>query len=323
MFKKILVPLDGSDLAEIALPYAEELSGRMGSNITLIHVTEPRGYYPDRMYQTYMEHTAKFTKLIAETYVESSEKKKALEVESKILVGDPAEEIINYADKVANALIVMATHGQSGLKRWSMGSVAERVMRVSKHPVWLIRAKGARSDILEKDVLEKALVPLDGSKESEAVIPYIGKLASRLKAEVTLLQVLPLGYHGINFEGEGYVYIYHQADQMASDKAFAQGYLDKVVARLKQKGVKAKSEVRFGNVAEEIIRLAADIKADLVAMSTHGRSGIGRWILGSVAERVLHEGYRPLLLVRPSGVSTESSSQRQESSKKRLAASQS
>ena len=75
----------------------------------------------------------------------------------------------------------MSTHGQSGIKRWAMGSVADKVVRATKRPVALIRAKGARTDLREKGILNKALVPLDGSKESEAVIPFIGELASRLK----------------------------------------------------------------------------------------------------------------------------------------------
>ena len=323
MYKNILVPLDGSELAEVALPYAEELSGKLGSNITLIHVREPIGHWTDRIHQAYMGQISQVTKQLVERYLDKSEERKVIKVESKILVGDPAEEIIKYAEKMNSDLIVMATHGQSGLKRWVIGSVADRVVRASKKPVWLIRAKSAHSNLREKDILDKALVTLDGSKESEAVIPYIEELASGLKAEVTLLQVLPLGYHGIHAEGEGYLYIYYNAEQMASDKKFVQGYLDKVVARLKQKGVAAKAEVRFGNAAEEIIALATDIRADVVAMSTHGRSGVGRWLLGSVTEKILHEGSNPLILVRSLGASMEGSSQHQEIKQKYLAASRS
>jgi len=315
MYEKILVPLDGSELAEVALPYAEELSGRFGSSITLINVREPIYRWADHMYFIYMGQMTRIIKQLTERYVERPKKSKAIKVEAKFLVGDPAEEIIKYAEKVNNSLIVMATHGQSGLKRWSTGNVADKVIRTSKQPVWLIRAKGACPDVCEINMLDRTLVPLDGSKESEAVIPYIEGFASGLKAEVTLLQVVPLGYYGVNTGQEGYEYVF-QENQMASDRRFAEAYLDKVEAQLKRKGVKAKSEVRFGNVAEEIIQLAVDIHADVVAMSTHGRSGVGRWILGSVAENVLREGNTPLLLVRSSGASMEYSNQHQEISKK-------
>ena len=300
MYEKILVPLDGSELAEVALPYAEELAGRLGSEITLVFVLTPGSEsVPDpyrRLHQYYIEKMVENTKEGAERYVKKPQGK-AIKVEPRILVGNPAEEIVEYASKEDIGLIVMATHGRSGISRWALGSVANKVVRATERPVGLIRAKGARPDVRQKGILNKALVPLDGSKEGEAVIPYIEELASRLKAEVVLLQVLSTSYHVITAEGYGYVIYTDQ--QMESDKAFARDYLEKVGARLKRKGVIVKSEVRLGIAAEEIIKLADEMYADVVAMSTHGRSGVGRWVFGSVADRVLHEGNTPLLLVRP------------------------
>lgn len=300
MYEKILVPLDGSELAEVALPYAEELAGRLGSEITLVNVlTFYNESAPDlylRLRQYYIEKMVENTKEAAERYVKKPQGK-AIKVESRILVGNPAEEIVEYANKEDIDLIVMATHGRTGISRWALGSVANKVVRDTERPVGLIRAKGARPDVRQKGILNKALVPLDGSEEGEAVIPYIEELASRLEAEVVLLQVLSTGYHVITVEGYGFVTYTDQ--QIESDKAFARDYLEKVRARLKQKGMTVKSEVRPGIAAEEIIKLADEMYADMVAMSTHGRSGVGRWVFGSVADRVLHEGNTPLLLVRP------------------------
>ena len=169
----------------------------------------------------------------------------------------------------------MSTHGQSGIRRWTIGSIANKVVRATKRPVALVRAEGTRPEVPQKGMLRKALLPLDGSKESEVAIPYVAELASRLGISVVLLQVLAIGY-----------------------KALAEDYLEKIGAQLKQKGVTVESRVMYGEAATEIINLAAEIHADVVAMSTHGRSGIGRWVLGSVAERVLYEGNTPLLLVR-------------------------
>ena len=299
MYEKILVPLDGSELAEVTLPYAEELAGRLGSEITLVSVLP---FYselaPDlnlRLRQYYIEKIVENTKEAAERYVKKPQGR-AIKVESRILVGNSAEEIVEYANKEDIDLIVMATHGRTGISRWALGSVANKVVRATKRPVGLIRAKGARPDVRQKGILNKALVPLDGSKEGEAVIPYVEELALKLKAEVILLQVLSTSYQAITAERYGYVS--YTAQQMESDKAFARNYLEKVGARLKRKGMTVKSEVRLGIAAEEIIKLADEMYADVVAMSTHGRSGIGRWVFGSVADRVLHEGNTPLLLVR-------------------------
>jgi nucleotide-binding universal stress UspA family protein len=160
----------------------------------------------------------------------------------------------------------------------------------------LIRAQNARTDVHEKKLLKKILVPLDGSAEGEVVIPHAAEFGSKLKAEVTLIQVLPVGYQLIA-TGD---YIAYTEKQIESDKASASKYLGKIEARLKKNDVAVKSVVTLKNVnpAEEIISFADEIKADIVIMATHGRSGVGRWVLGSVAERVLHDGNTPIMLVR-------------------------
>lgn len=275
MYERILVPLDGSQLAEIALPYAEELSGRLGSDVTLIYVSESIDDPHRHMHQIYMQKMAESAKQDAEAYARKLGKELTIQVRSVNLAGNPAEEIVKYADSENTGLIVMSTHGQSGIRQWTIGSVANKVVRATKQPVALVRAEVPRPDVPRKDTLRKALLPLDGSKESEAALPYVAELASRLGMSVTLLQVLAIG-----------------------DKALAEDYLEKIGAQLKQKGVTVESRVLFGEAATEIINLADEIHADVVAMSTHGRSGIGRWVLGSVAERVLYEGNTPLLLVR-------------------------
>ena len=203
---------------------------------------------------------------------------------------------MEQADEEDIGLIVMATHGESGVKRWALGSVADKVVRATNRPVALIRAKGVRPDVRKKGILKKALVPLDGSKEAEEIVPYVQELASKLKADVVLFQVIKTPYETINAAGYGSGNYTEQ--QIASEKAFAEDYLGKIGSQLKQKGVTVTTKVRFGNAAEEIIKLADEMCADVVGMSTHGRSGIGRWVLGSVAGRILHEGTTPLLLVR-------------------------
>jgi nucleotide-binding universal stress UspA family protein len=146
-------------------------------------------------------------------------------------------------------------------------------------------------------VYEKILVPLDGSELAEAALPGVEELGSKLPAEVTLVQVLVQGYH--NITAKGYGYVVYPEQQMESDKSTATDYLEKIGSRLQSKGVTVKIEVRYGNPAEQIIRLADEIKADMVAMSTHGRSGVNRLAFGSVAEKVLRGGNTQVLLTRP------------------------
>jgi nucleotide-binding universal stress UspA family protein len=297
MYERILVPLDGSALAEVALPYAEELSGRLGSEVTLIFVSELVDDSYQRMRQLYLKNMVEVTKKAAETYLPKSGKKKTIQVNSVTFDGNPAEQIVEYAKKEDIGLIIMSTHGQSGITRGALGSIANKVVRATTGPVALIRAKGYHPDMRRKEILSKLLLSLDGSKVSEASIPYAVELASRLGAQVVLLRVLGMSYGAFSSTGEAFV-AYYSEEQMEADKALAKDYLENIAGQLKQKGMAVETHVKFGDAAEEIISVASEIHADLVVMSTHGRSGIGRWVFGSVAEKVLYEGYTPLMLVR-------------------------
>ena len=297
MYEKILVPLDGSKSAEVVLPYAEEIAGRLGSEIVLIYVNDPIAAPYDRMFEFYLQTVGDATKRAAERYIKKPGEKE-IKVKSEILVGHPAQEIVDYSDKIDAGLIVMASHGRSGLTRWALGSMADKVLRITNRPVALIRVKGARPDVREKGMLNKILVPLDGSKAGESVIPYVEELASKLGAEVTVLQVL---------SPDRFIETIEQLERLESFRVSSKEYLEKVTTQLKQKGIAAKAEfkeVEMGTVEEEIIKLADESATDVVAMSSHGLSGVGRWSFGSVADRVLYEGNTPIMLVRALGAST-------------------
>lgn len=298
MYEKIVVPLDGSELSEVALPYAEELAGRLGSAISLIFVSDAVDGQYQHMRQFYLEKVADTIKHEAARYIPAGEKR-TVNVTSTVLIGNPAEEIVRYADKEGAGLIVMATHGRSGLGRWALGSVADKVVRSASQPVALIRAKEARPDIRQSGVLNRMLIPLDGSKEGESALPCIAEFIAKLKVEVVLLQVLSTGYQTLT--AEGYEYVVFPENQIASDRAYAQAYLDKAARTLARPGLTIKSVVKLGNAADEIVTYAGEMKADMIAMATHGRSGLGRWVLGSVAERVVRSGTVPTLLVRVPG----------------------
>lgn len=300
MFDKILVPLDGSELAEVTLWYAEGLAGRMRSAITLLIVISPEDLTSRYMYDCYLKEISNRTKVNAE---ERGVGKKGgeIKVDYEILKGNAAEEIVDYANKAKINLIIMSTQGRSGVRRWALGNVANKVLRATRKPVLLIRAKGAKPDVY-RESLAKVLVPVDGSSESESILRYVTYMATKLNLEVTLFHVLVLDSDVIPYSTEALRRSTEALRQLNQVRKNKEGYIKRLDTRLKRKSVNVNSvfkEVLTGGAAEEIIKLAEEEDFSLVAMSTHGRSGVGRWIFGSNAEKVLEEGSTPVLLVRP------------------------
>ena len=148
---------------------------------------------------------------------------------------------------------------------------------------------------------EKILIPLDGSKIGEAALPYVeelvSKLSPRVKVEVTLLQVVSLLTHYV-VAGEAVAPITYTEKEMEQIQQEARDYLNTVGEGIRSKKVGVKIRVGIGNAAEEIIKAADEINVDLIAMSTHGRHGISRWAFGSVTDKVLRGGHKPVLVVR-------------------------
>ena len=271
--ERIVVPLDGSKLAEIALPYAEELGVRTSRDIVLLSVIENA----DQTCRAYLQSIADTTKINANKYSVVPRSNK-IEVYITTRDGSPAEAIVDFASKWDHKLIVMATHGRSGIGRWAIGSIADKVVRAATNSsVMLIRGKKARSDVRQKRLLRTALVPLDGSIPSQAIVPYIIQLATKLELELTIFQVVQQNNH---------------------NEVDAESYLQTQCAELEQQGISANYIVRIGSPADEIIDLADELAVDLIAMSTRGKNSIAPWTIGSVAQKVLLAGNTPLLLVR-------------------------
>jgi nucleotide-binding universal stress UspA family protein len=207
--------------------------------------------------------------------------------------GKPENLIIDRAAGDQNALIVMATHGRSGLQRWMLGSVADKVLHGSTNHVLLIRASDQGQTDGEAS-LKKLIVPLDGSPLAERVLPHVSDLAKKMRLETILLRAYALPPALAADEYGTYT------DKLIGQlEAGAKEYLAAKTGELQKQGVPNVSYVTdLGYGAEKITSLARRTPDNLIAMCTHGRSGVTRWALGSVTERVVRHSGDPVLIIR-------------------------
>jgi len=305
MYKRMLVPLDGSELAEVVFPYAKELAGRLGLAVTMLYVCSPGERDEIPMYRAYVERAAEIVRHQSEEVRKGTGiRRKPIEARAEVVVGHTSEEILHFANDNNIDLILMATHGRSGIRRWALGSVTDKVVRASKVPVLLVRAGIPEQIVYGNWPRLTILVPLDGSKLAESVLPHVEALAKQRGAqlvEVVLLRVCeppvilsdyPEAVMPLSWEE-------HLEKEMAGAKRGCRQYLAEVGKRLRDIGISVRSEVLIGKAADEIIDYASKNPHNLIVIATHGRSGITRWAYGSVAEKVLLGVSSPLLLVRP------------------------
>jgi nucleotide-binding universal stress UspA family protein len=295
MYKKMLVLLDGSKLAEVVFAYAQELSARLNTDLELLHVCNPQEAEQMPMRQAYMNQMAEALHAKA---VEmrgkggGASRGKGARVVGKVVVGYPADEILKYADESGADLIMLSTHGRSGIRMWDMGSVASKVIHAAKVPVWLVPANLREEVIYYKLPKKILLVPLSGSKMSEAVIPYaIDVVRNKADAELVLVNV---------FRPEMIPTSVSQVKQMEADRKAMKKYLDDHVKSIRAVGLAARAEILTGDPAPAIKAFAKENPPQLIAMATHGHSVLGNMIFGSVTEDMLHIiRTTPMLLVRP------------------------
>ncbi|MBI5365482.1 MAG: universal stress protein [Planctomycetes bacterium] len=287
MLRKILVPLDGSELADRILTQVRRLLVREDAEVMLLRVLTPRAGADAETRTAELEHAAGHLE----------ERWKALndagaKVRFEIMEGDPAEQILVFANGYQPSLIAMSTHGRTGLDRVRHGSVAERVLRRSAHPLFLttplaLAGKKSAADLR----FHRVVVPLDGSDASAAILPLLTSLANLYESEIVIVHaVLPYpdfaaysGIPGVDLTQE------------------ARAGLEPYRQRLEREGLRARVRICIEHPATAILEAAQEEQADLVAMTTHGRSGLSRWVFGSIAEKVLHHVSCPMLVLRTSG----------------------
>ena len=309
MYKNMLVPVDGSTLAESAFAYARELAGRLGANVTVLHVVDPMESHSLPMHQAYASHSAEVVRRRVSELQKKLGRRPAAEgpqVCGEVAIGRAPEEILRYAREKGIDLMVMSTHGRTGLRRWVLGSVADEVLRQSTVPVLLVRPETADKDKLEKWTDITVVVPLDGSPLAESVLPHVqalGQQAGKETLKVVLVMVCeppptpPVAGPEIPFDWQAIM-----DENWAACRRTTMQYLAGVENHLKQSGLQVHSEAieqTKASVADEIVDYAGKIPFSLIVMATHGRTGVGRWAYGSVAQKVLTASSSPILMVRP------------------------
>jgi nucleotide-binding universal stress UspA family protein len=320
MFKTILVPLDGSPRAEQALAVAARLARGSGGSLVVVQVvTPPVDYWSyqsgvsmlhEQMVVTSMAEAESYLALLA-----GSQDLAGIKVKTEVMYGTAAQGILHVAHTRRADLIVMCSHGRTGISRWALGSVAHQIAHHSPVPVLVLR-EGQAAPLLSQTHAARplcALVPLDGSPLAEtALLPaanLVAALAAPSEGALHLTQVVKIFTADAN---EGFV---RELNQEALERA--KTYLASMQARLPElvQGLNlsatwsvaldndvADALIGTGENGEKAVEAGGFSGSDLIAMSTHGRGGLERWMMGSVTERVLSASRLPLLIVRPQKV---------------------
>jgi nucleotide-binding universal stress UspA family protein len=280
MLDRILVPLDGSELADRILPYVERLASAGRSEVLLVRILDDFSVDDARLRGNDIFGAAEAK--LAER-VEALGRR-GIAVRFDIRPGDDtAARILDCAEDYRPSVIALSSHGRTGADLWLRGSVAERLLRASRFPVFVVNPRARPSAAS----FARILVPLDGSELSEAVLPSVGEFAKVFGSEVVLLHAL-----------EEHPAAYPVAS-LSESPGDAQSVLER--ARRRIPDAKVRTLAVKGSPAFAILHAVETEKADLVALTTHGRSRISRWAFGSVAEHVLHQSRAPLLVVRTAG----------------------
>jgi nucleotide-binding universal stress UspA family protein len=298
VYTKILVPLDGSKTAEAVLPLARSWSSKLKLPVELIAVVDTaelarslsaiERFYMNNLVDEETRRCGEYLERAAKNFFPDGCK-------SRLEKGSSPDIIIDAAAADKGTLIMMATHGRSGVSRWLLGSVAEKVLRATSNPLLLIRSSDkARAD--EQASLSSVVVPLDGSDLAEEVLPSVVDLAKKLDLEVILFRAYTVPYA---IYGAGGSYTVDQDQLLAAIDVDVSRYLEEKADVLRKTGLeKVFCASKEGLSADQIIKFARRTPDNLIAMCTHGRSGVKRWVLGSVTETVVRHSGDPVLVIQ-------------------------
>lgn len=298
----VLVPLDGSALAEHVLPLAASIARHERRTLQLLSVVPP---VPTATITAELAPAVTRLQLDAEArlrqYLDATAEKLAtaydIPVTWAVLSGSPAEVIAQHAKALDAGLVVMTTHGRGGLSRWWLGSVADALVRRLTVPV-LLHRPGHEPELPD---YSRVLVALDGSKRAEAALGPALTLGSLSPgASFTLVRVLepPLSVAFPPAAAPAFPPEWPGAEQAAAAR-----YLERIAERLRERGIEVSTSVLMGTgVAHQLIRLAREMNAGLIAVATHGAGGLERMFLGSVADKIIRSADHAVLVVPAGGV---------------------
>ena len=303
----ILVPLDGSDVADGIVPYVSQIAKMGNTPLVLLTVVDVDALdYPNwvstlqptsdmeagHTYKHRFEENARIHAYDKLKKMAAGLENEDITVEVRATVGRPAEEILRLADEEGCGLIAMSTHGRNSITRGILGSVTDKVLHASDAPVLTIAPERARKYQEDGASLETIVVPLDGSEFAERALPYAEKLAGLLSLEILLARV-------VRFERPHYtdsgIELPNLTEQLVDE---ASEYLNRISKKLGSRGLKVETRVLRGAPAPVLLDLAHKTPQSFIAMTTHARSGLSRWMMGSVAEALVRGSGEPVLLVR-------------------------
>jgi nucleotide-binding universal stress UspA family protein len=286
VFERVLIPLDGSAAARGALSRVERLLREAGSQLILLRVVDEPTIvvteYPGLVAQMANPGQAESE---AQAYVDglaTELKTSGMRVATRVMTGRAAESILRIAEREQATSIAMATHGRSGVMRWAMGSVAEKVLRTSKLPLCLVRSSDTPPQEEPRD-WQHVVVPVDGSPLALQAVPTAAQLAKLLDLRVTVVHFVS------DYAGKAAMPVGQQYLEQAR-VAFAAHEVD--VELDLRRGDPAAGLVDYG-----LMDVRPENRADVVCMCSHGRSGVRRAVYGSVTEKLLRHAVVPLLVV--------------------------
>jgi len=303
MLRSLLVPLDGTRFSEYALPLAEGVAQATGAALHLAHVHVPQpptdlvgvtpfqyeGMNLDAYEDDDRDRERDYMAALATRLSEATPGP----VDTALLEGEVPSALSHYAKEVGADAAILSTHSRTGPRRAWMGSVAEGLIRSGDLPVLVIHAdEGA--EIGGPLNIRRILVPLDGSELSESILTTAVELVRACDARLTLLQVLSTGHP----DPGGMIPT--NPEQWAHALQEGEVYLEALAGRLRRRRIRVDTMVMAHSDAGQAIReVAQEDGADLIAMATHGYTGIRRVLFGSVAEDVLRHSHVPMLIQRP------------------------
>ena len=302
MFNEIIVPVDGSPFGELALPVALGVACKSGGEVRLVTVVTPLPVHEAQEGSVSLEEgRLLLARDHAESYHAELQKRVILSgcdvpISCHVETGSVVAKLDEHARRAQADLLVMTTHGRGSLRRAWLGSVADGLLRRTPCPILVIRPREGEELRVEEKEFHHILVTLDGSPESREILPFARDFAHTSGARITLLRVIPPHFP---ISSPFTSHSSHGFQGLKGEEKTSREALESEASAFREDGISVSVEVIPGaNPAEGILEFAEASRVELIAMATHGRGGVARLILGSVADKVIRGGTVPVLLHR-------------------------